>query len=247
MCVCVYIYVGHFVADRPHFESMLVNGSFAYLLSAFRGLREGDLLFCFLLVTEVLTWMLFLATSAGLLSVFSDGWRKLSAITVSSLLFVVGTIVFVTMILSGRWTFSAFPLGCRRCLVLDLTLRKALFCWWVRWMVYNSWQMCWGALLILFLPTILDSLLKQNWKRNPFRSLLWKGSREDSLGGELISFLRGQGDSHQKRSFKHSLLLPISFSDTNISCHQVGSYSKEIPLALFRWWFNVSFSDMEYW
>jgi len=95
--------------------AVLINGSPSQFFSASRGLHQGDPIspLLFLLVMEVFTRMLQVATTAGLLSGFFVGQGSANS-AVSHLLFADDTITFVIMSVSKSLICGAFLFGLSR-------------------------------------------------------------------------------------------------------------------------------------
>ena len=76
--------------------SVIVNGSPTGFFDSSRGLRQGDPLspLLFLLIMEVLSWMMKKAVGGGLLKGFQVGRSKESAVCISHLLYADDTILF---------------------------------------------------------------------------------------------------------------------------------------------------------
>ena len=121
-----------FWAEVDHMDSWVHLFGILYILFEFsppdfskasRGLCQGDLIspLLFLLVIEVFTRILSLATSAGI----SIGWRNSTTISVSHLL-----VTDDPFSLSRWWIFGAFLFGLRQCWVWEWTWQKALICRW---------------------------------------------------------------------------------------------------------------------
>ena len=87
-------WIGHCVSSVSY--AVLINGSPSQFFSASRGLRQGDPIspLLFLLVMEVFTRMLRVASSAGLIAGFSVGRLNDSSTKISHLLFADDTIIF---------------------------------------------------------------------------------------------------------------------------------------------------------